>query len=160
MGPAPGAEGVGLGGEAGLEDGLEEQEEELLDDVVLERGRRVGEAGGELVARDGDRGGGVGGGAEEEVRGGAPGEGRVAAERGGAEAEEGVEGGQRHGLARREGAGGVGAGALVGEQPEVEAGGVAGEVGEWGRERVREGAAPQRGEEVDGVVDEESVGVR
>lgn len=91
--------------------------------------------------------------------GGAPGEGGVAAEGGGAEAEEGVEGGERDGLARREGAGGVGAGALVGEEPEVEAGGVAGEVGEGGGERVREGAAPQGGEEVDGVVDEQSVGV-
>jgi hypothetical protein len=45
----------------------------------------------------------------------------------------------------------------VGEEPEVEAGGVAREVGERGRERVRERAAPQGGEEVDGVVDEEGV---
>lgn len=75
VGPAAGAEGVGLRRETGLEDGLEEQEEELLDDAVLERGRRVGEAGFELAAGDGDGGRGVGRGADEEVRGGAPGEG-------------------------------------------------------------------------------------
>jgi hypothetical protein len=150
---------VRLWGEARLEDGLEEEEEELLNDAVLERRRRVRESGLELAAGDRDGGGRVGGGAEEEVRGGAPGEGGVAAERGGAEAEEAVEGGERDGVARREGARGVGACALVGEEPEVEAGGVAGEVGERGRERVRERAAPQGGEEVDGVVDEEGVGV-
>lgn len=148
-----------LGGEARLEDGLKQEEEELLDDAVLERRRRVRESGLELAAGDGDGGGWVSGGAEEEVRGGAPGEGGVAAERGGAEAEEAVEGGERDGVARRECARGVGARALVGEQPEVEAGGVAGEVGERGWERVRERAAPQGGQEVDGVVDEEGVGV-
>lgn len=160
MGPSSRAEGVGLGGEPGLEDGFEEQEEELLDDVVLERWRGVGEAGIELAAGDGHGGRGVGWGADEEVGGGTPGEGGVAAEGGGAEAEEGVEGRERDGLARREGASSVGAGALVGEEPEVEAGCVAREVGEGGGERVREGAAPQGGDEVDGIVDEESVGVR
>lgn len=149
-----------LGGEARFEDGLEQQQEELLDDAVLERGRRVGEAGLELAAGNGDGGGRVGGGADEKVGGGAPGEGGVAAERGGAEAEEAVERGERDGLARGEGARGVGAGALIGEEPEVEAGGVAGEVGERGRLRMRESAAPQRGEEVDGVVDEEGIRVR
>lgn len=158
VGPAAGAEGVGLRRETGLEDGLEEQEEELLDDAVLERGRRVGEAGFELAAGDGDGGRGVGRGADEEVRGGAPGEGGVAAEGGGAEAEEGVEGGELDGVAWREGARGVGAGSLVREEPEIEAGGVPGEVGEGRRERVSEGAAPQRGKEIDGVVDKESVG--
>lgn len=93
------------------------------------------------------------------MRGGAPGEGGVAAESGGAEAEEGVESGERDGVARREGAGGMGAGALVGEEPEVEAGGVTGEVGERGGERVRERAPPQGGEQVDGVVDEERIRV-
>jgi hypothetical protein len=64
-----------------------------------------------------------------------------------------VERGERDSLARREGARGVCTGALVGQEPEVEAGGVAGEVGERGRQRVRERAAPQGGNEIDGVVD-------
>lgn len=121
-----------LGGEAWLEDGFQKEEEELLHDAVLEWRRRVREPRVELAAGDRDGGRLVGGGAEEEVRGGAPGEGGVAAERGGAEAEEGVEGGERDGVAWREGARGVRAGALVGEEPKIEAGGVAGEVGERG----------------------------
>lgn len=159
MGPAAGAEGMRFRGEARLEDWFKEEKEELLDDAVLERRRRVREPGLELAAGDRDGGGLVDGGTEEEVRGGAPGEGGVAAERGGAEAEEGVKSGERDGVAWREGARGMGAGTLVGEEPKVEAGGVTGEVGERGGERVRERAAPQGGEQVDGVVDEERIRV-
>jgi hypothetical protein len=40
---------VRLGGETCLEDGIEQQEEEFLENAVLERGRRVDEPGFELA---------------------------------------------------------------------------------------------------------------
>lgn len=121
MGAAAGAEGVGLGGEAGLKRRLEEKEQELLEYAVLEGGRGGVEEGPKLAA--GDRAGGrrVDGGAEEEVGGGAPGVGAAGGgEDGDLESEEGAEVGEVDGTPRGEGAGVVGAGALVGEDPEVE----------------------------------------
>lgn len=59
MGPAARAERVRLGGEARLEDGFEEEEEELLNNAVLERRRCVREPSLELAAGDRDGGGRV-----------------------------------------------------------------------------------------------------
>lgn len=121
VGAASGAESVGLGREAGLEDGLEEEEEEFLDDTVLKGGWGIVEGGAELAAGDGAGGGWVGGGADEEMSNGAP---EVGAARGGEdghlEGEEGAEVGEVDGDPGGEGASVVGAGPLVGEDPEVE----------------------------------------
>lgn len=66
--------------------------------------------------------------------------------------------GELDGGGRGEGAGEVGAGALVREDPEIEVAEEAGEVGERGR-GVGEGANPELREGINGVVLHEVVGV-
>lgn len=81
----------------------------------------------------------------------------LAASDGAPEGQEGMERAEMNGVAGRERAGHVGAGALVGEDPEVELRQEAREVREHGGGRRGEGLHPQRGDQVDGVLLEEGV---
>lgn len=128
VGGSPGSKRVRFGGESSFEDGFENHQQNLLNNTVLEAGR----VGLESVTESafGERIGSVVWGAEERVGLVVPDE--TTADNGVAEREEGVEDWGVDCVAWRESSRGVGAGALVGEEPEVEVGEETGEVGEGG----------------------------
>jgi len=128
VGVSTGSKRVRFRGEPGFKNRFENHQENLLNDAVLEAGLAGLDSGAEFAFGEGLGNGGVVGGAEERVGFVVPFE--TVADDGVAEGEEGVEDGGVDGVTGREGAGGVGAGALVSEEPEVEVGEEAGEVGE------------------------------
>lgn len=154
MGVPAGSESVGLGRETGLENGFKYHEQDLLNDpvrkarllvlLVLELALGYGPGRGSVV------------GAPDEVvgLGGVPGV--VSTNDSVSEGEEVAEEVGVDGAARRESAGDVGTAALVGEDPEVEFGKEAGEVGECGGgRRRREGLDPEIGAYFNWVLFEE-----
>lgn len=103
---------MGLGREPGLKNGFKEQEEDLLNDAVLERGFVGFEKGLELAFGDQTGDGSIVWGSNEEMSLHAPHEKAVHDRI--LEGEEVVEGWRLNGVSRRKGTGVVGAGTLVG----------------------------------------------